>query len=209
MSVRTFLTVSFATVPLLANAQNLLANASFEAIAIQPPSFSTPAPGHISNWNAAYASVLARSGYSWDGNTTFDAQSGSQYVRMDGGSVSQNAGIVQQFLTGLQVGKKYRLSFWYSGASPLASSSFSYGLGFENTSITGITGILWRPFSADFVASSTSAFVNFNGGGTASQPPVFLDNVSLTAVPEIRPVLALPFGLLVIYAVRRKTLRRT
>lgn len=147
------------------------------------------------------------------------------FVGLDGDQTNGVQSSIGQTLTGLAIGATYTVSFDWAAAqlqsrtgATTESLQVSFGDQSQTTAVMNnpsesFTG--WFSASFDFVANSTSAFLNFLSIGTPNGlPPVaLLTNVSVTqGVPE-PPVLALfggglfGLGLLTVFA-RRRALRR-
>jgi hypothetical protein len=147
------------------------------------------------------------------------------FVGLDGDQTNGVQSSIGQTLNGLTIGATYTVTFDWAAAqlqSRTGATTESLQVSFGNQSQTtmiennpseSFTG--WFSSSFDFVANSTTAFLNFLSVGTPTGlPPVaLLTNVSVTrAVPE-PPVLALfGAGLLglgwLTVSTRRRALRR-
>ncbi len=111
-------------------------------------------------------------------------------------------GAFEQDISGLTVGAKYKLSFWYangelSNRTGFATEQLTGSFGgdafstptFNNTQPVGVAGDFsgWSKATFTFTAHATDQVLSFLASGTpaANLPPVsFLDKVSLTDVPE-------------------------
>lgn len=132
---------------------------------------------------------------------SIDAHGGNHYVELDANSNSA----MQQMLT-LEAGR-YLLSFWYSPRdSRDASNGIAYAVGsLVAGSITGpapATGTtpltrvgLWTEVTALFDVSTRGSYaLSFAATGTSNGYGGFIDDVSVTAVPQPFAAVPLPAG---------------
>jgi len=143
---------------------------------------------------------------------------GGNYIASD--SAFQTDAI-QQTVSGLTVGQKYALSFYWGGAqqtnfsgattdywtATLGSQSFNTAV-LSDASL-GFTG--WQQATFTYTATATSEVLSFLATGTPSGVPPFalLDGVTLNSVPEPGSLALLGIGLIALAAVwgaRRKAL---
>jgi hypothetical protein len=191
-------------VPSVASAQ-LVTNGGFEDPTISDPCCNTVPPDSLPGWTATpNVNVVNGTFGSTAGNL---AHEDSQYLDLVGqggtGSISQD------ILT--TPGQAYNLTFAYSH-NLFTDVAFASAL----VSIDGLAGIVthssgtnadldWRIFSGGFVATGTTAtlsFINLTGGENEG---VFLDAVSLVAVPEPSTWMMMLVGFGAIgFAMRRK-----
>ena len=133
-------------------------------------------------------------------NFTPDSPTSGAFMILDGDP--NFTGPLQQTINGLTVGQSYTLSFDWAGGElsnrtgyqtidltgSFGSSTFATPI-YTNTAASNAPGSFsgWQTASFNFKATSTSQVLSFLAAGTpaANLPPVaFLDNVSLTPVPE-------------------------
>jgi hypothetical protein len=118
---------------------------------------------------------------------------GGNYIGADG---AYNVGAITQSISGLTVGDKYTLSFWWAAAQQqgftgLNTEQWQVNLGsqqfdtavYSNAS-KGFSGWMYQTFT--YTATSTTEVLSFLAIGTPSGQPPFslLDGVSLELVPE-------------------------
>ena len=174
-----------AALTISSNASAQLVNGGFEAPVVTDSCCITAPPSVIPGWTPSGGNVNVVNGTfgSTSGNLAFQ---GTQYLDLVGegttGSISQTFATI--------TGQAYTLSFAYAhnlfGGTPSASASYSLGsLNGTVTHNTGSTSNLgWQLFSGNFTAAgatSTLSFTNLTGGANAG---VFLDGISVAAVPE-------------------------
>jgi hypothetical protein len=171
--------------PVSASAAEAIINGGFEDPAISSPCCNTVPPDSLPGWtvNSGNVNVVNGTFSSSAGNLAFE---GSQYLDLVGqggvGSISQIFNTVS--------GQLYNLSLVYShnlfSGTPSASASFSVdGLAGVVTHSTGSTSNLdWRPYSGSFVAAGSSTTLNFTNLTGGANEGIFLDAVSVNAVPE-------------------------
>lgn len=177
---------ALALVPASASPAELIVNGGFEDPTISDPCCSTVPPDPLPGWTATpNVNVVNGTFSSSAGNLAFE---GGQYLDLVGqggtGSISQSINTV--------VGQLYTLSFAYSHnlfnqAVPGASASFSIdGLNGVVAHATGSNANLdWQGYSANFLATGTSATLNFTNLTGGANEGIFLDAISVqTAVPE-------------------------
>jgi hypothetical protein len=190
-----FVVLAFAPSVAQAGFVNLISDGEFQDPATVAGSFITFSAGSpIGAWQSQGGEILlVNSSYSAFG-ITFQAQSGSQWLDLSGGSnPSPNARIMQTITT--EIGTQYSLAFYLGSAwtgSPgpflqptvVVSAGSASPLSFTNSNpITG--GLVnWELFSFVFTASSASTEIAFQYGNTGPlNYAIGIDTVSVTAVP--------------------------
>jgi len=177
-----------------ASAQNLVVNGSFEA--------NSQASG---TWNI-YNNLTG-----WTGNTNIElrnnvagaAQNGANYVELD---TTRNMSM-SQMVTGFG---EYTLSFWYSAREGVRAGS--NGLDFSFGNLTGsllqntagaVSGNNWQHFVGNVTLNGATA-LTFSAMGVSDSYGASLDNVSVTAVPEVETYAMMLAGLGLIGTIARR-----
>lgn len=173
---------ALALAPTQAFAANVV-NGSFEAPVVPGSCCVTSPPTAIPGWTATPNVNVVKGTFSSSAGNL--AQQGDQYLDLVGeggtGSISQ--------LLNTVAGNTYTLSFWYSHnlfSGPLTASA-SYSVADLTGTVTHSTGssanLDWRLFTGTFTGtgSDTLSFVNLTGGPNEG---IFLDNITIAAVPE-------------------------
>lgn len=184
--------------PASLSAAESLTNGGFEAPVVVGPCCVTSPPTPIPGWTPTpNVNVVNGTFSSSAGNL---AKEGNQYLDLvgEGGTGS----IAQSFATA--IGQVYNLRFWYSHNlfSGLGSASARLSVGSLSDSFTHTGGtnanLAWVFYSNSFTAGSASTTLTFTNTAGATNEGVFLDAVSVTAVPEPSTwaMLILGFGLL-------------
>lgn len=128
-------------------------------------------------------------------NTVVAAQSGNQYVELDSHNGADTNSVMYQTIDNLSVGAVYELNFWYHART---NNSAANDNGIEvlwGASLPGATvlelddyarrdNLGWMNFSLELVASAETMFLSFGATGLDNTLGGFIDNVSLTSVPE-------------------------
>lgn len=176
---------ALALVPASASAAELIVNGGFEAPVVPGPCCNTVPPDSLPGWtvNTGNVNVVTGTFSSSAGNLAFE---GDQYLDLVGqggiGSISQIFSTV--------AGQLYTLNFAYShnlfSGTPSATAAFSVdGLAGALLHSTGSTSDLdWLNFSGTFLADGSSATLNFTNLTGGINEGIFLDAVSVQAVPE-------------------------
>jgi len=169
-----------------ARAQNIVQDPGFESDTMG----STSAPNSLSGNDCQVTG-----GTSYVADFASDAHSGNNYVEI---SPDGDTSTIQQTLT-TQSGADYNLSFYYE-VLVLDPTTIDFGSTSESISDTTTNG--WVPASyTDLPATSSSTVLSFS---TANEG-VFIDDVSVTAVPEPASLGLLTVAAVGIMARRRKT----
>jgi hypothetical protein len=169
-----------------ARAQNIVQDPGFES----DTSETVSAPSFLSagDWQIT-------SGASYVANFASDAHSGNNYVEI---SPDGDTSTIQQTLT-TQSGADYNLSFYYE-VIVTDPTTIDFGSNTETISDTITNG--WVPATYDDLsATSSSTALSFS---TANEG-VFIDDVSVTAVPEPASLGLLTVAAVGIMARRRKS----
>lgn len=203
MISKTVTAIAFASAASFANA-NLLTNGDFEA--------SVGLSG--TNWGV-YQSIDGWNKFDGPGievqrNTVIAAQSGNQYVELDS---HYNSSMYQE-IGGLTVGGAYELSFWYhartnNGYNDNGINVYwgDYLPGDVAVSIDGLRQVNtpgWIEQTVKLVASAETMFLMFAATGYSNSLGGFVDNVSLTAVPEPGTLALFGLGLMGLVLARRQ-----
>lgn len=164
----------------------LVTNGGFEQPKISDPCCNTVPPDSLPGWIATpNVNVVNGTFDSTNGNLAFE---GTQYLDLVGqggtGSISQTINTV--------AGSMYTLTFAYShnlfapNEATSASASFSIdGLIGTVLHSTGDTSNLdWQIFSGNFVATGSTATLNFTNLTGGVNEGILLDAVSVAPVPE-------------------------
>lgn len=95
---------------------------------------------------------------------------------------------IEQTVSGLTVGGTYRIAGDYQleFGGTVGGQPDSFGVFVDNVQVLGLPspGQVWTPFSVDFTATSTSHTFAFVGERNGFDTSYFVDNLSLTLVPE-------------------------
>lgn len=181
--------VAIGLIPNTASAAELLVNGGFELPEVDGPCCITSPPTAIPGWQATPNVNVVNGTFSSSPSGTNLAYEGNQYLDLIGeggfGTISQGFDTV--------VGKMYTLTFAYShnlfGGLDSASANFTVGGGVDlDASITHSTGsssdLDWQVFSSNFIASNSNSILTFNNTSGNTNEGIFLDAVSVSAVPE-------------------------
>jgi hypothetical protein len=185
---------AFFAVPTIASAQ--VANGSFETPDVSSePCCNTVPPGTLPGWNVTGDINVVNGTYSSLPPGTNLAQDGTQYLDLVGqssqGSISQTIATV--------AGQVYQLSFYYSnnifGGAPLASANVSIAdlaATVVHATATAVS-LDWTLFTGTFTGTG-SDLLTFTSVIDAQNGSVFLDNISIVAVPEVATWMLMIFG---------------
>ena len=175
--------------PVLASADPVITNGSFEAVQITTPFSSNPAdiPGWIHTgdvgdallWNATFPQCCG-------GTNTAKAGAGNQFVTMGGGFGPFGSSAWSQTISGLTIGQVYVISFMMAaeGETPTQQLTVDMTSGSSTapeTFTSPVTNTLfwqnWGPDQYTFLAGASSATLQFSV--TNQQFDVGLDAVSI------------------------------
>ena len=174
-------------IPATALSAQAVTNGGFENPVVAPPCCNTVPPDSLPGWTVSTGNtnvVLGTYG-STNGNLAYE---GNQYLDLVG---QGGIGSIYQDLT-TSVGQVYTITFAYSHnlftPSSATSASASVGVGTLFDIITHNTGdtsnLDWRVYTNTFTATAPTTrltFTNLTGGVNEG---VFLDAISVAAVPE-------------------------
>lgn len=212
-----FAAVALGVVALGAQAStNLVANGGFNGstgdyvyngvaptIAAAYPGFGAT-PGTVADWDGSFVSIASGSG-PW-GSPVGQAHSAGQL----GGYVAglQSDGTLSQTLT-LDAGV-YSLSWIDAGRQNYSNQSYSVSFDGQvlATPFTTVAGAGWNHENLIFtVGADTTATLTFTGlvPYTSGDATAFIDNVSVTAVPEPSAMVLMAFGALGLVGWRRRS----
>jgi hypothetical protein len=172
-------------VPSTASAE-VVTNGGFENPTVSPPCCNTAPPDSVTGWtvNSGNVNVVIGTFSSTNGNLAYQ---GDQYLDLVG---QGGTGSISQILT-LDPGQLYTLTFAYShnlfNPNVLsASASVSIDGLFDTVTHTGgdSSNLAWQIFSSTFTATGPSATLTFNNLTGGTNEGIFLDAVSVQAVPE-------------------------
>lgn len=169
-----------------ASATELITNGGFEDPVISHPCCNTVPPDSLPGWSVTPNINVVNGTFGASPPGTNLAYEGNQYLDLVGqggaGSISQSFNTV--------AGEVYRLSFAFShnlfSGIPTASANFS---------VDGLAGVLvhtggsnadlgWQTYTGGFTADDASATLNFTNLTGGINEGIFLDAVSVQAVPE-------------------------
>ena len=162
-----------------------ITNGGFELPNVTNTCCTTTPPDPLPGWTVTSGDVNVVNGTfsSAAGNLAYE---GLQYLDLIG---QANTGSLEQSFATIQ-GRTYRLDFAYShnlfgGLGSGAGSYLVDGLSGSVTHSTGSNSDLdWQTFTNTFVASGSSATLSFTNTLSGPNAGLFLDAVSISAVPE-------------------------
>jgi hypothetical protein len=213
----------------LAQADNLVANGSFEASNTVATSWMSGASPLIQGFALVYSSTNNFNGPSnaayglygpgtGTANGLTSSPDGGNFMGQDG---DYNLYPFNQTINNLTVGSTYYLSFWWGAAQmrdQANSTTEAWNVKFGNDSKTtstvtipqaGFSGWMFQSYA--FTATSASQVLTFTAVGTGAPPMSLLDGVTLSStapVPEPAGMALMGVGILGLVAVRRLRSRR-
>lgn len=183
--------------PVLASADPVITNGSFEAVQITTPFSSNPAdiPGWIHTgdigdallWNATFPQCCG-------GTNTAKAGDGDQFATMGGGFGPFGSSAWSQTISGLTVGQVYVVSFMMAAEGETPTQQLTVGMTSGSstpaeTFTSPVTNTLfWQNWGSDqytFLAGASSATLQFSV--THQQFDVGLDAVSIAPATAMTP----------------------
>ena len=93
-------------------------------------------------------------------------------------------GLGNQTISGLEIGKTYRISLWYKALANGVNIQLCEGTSDAGAKLAYIYGTKteWTQFAVEFEATTTSVFFTLVGAGNYQATEMYLDDVSLTEV---------------------------
>lgn len=93
-------------------------------------------------------------------------------------------GLGQQVISGLEIGKVYRISLWYKALSAGVNIQLCEGSNNSGAKLAYIygTNTNWTEFAVEFEATTTTVCFALVGSGTGTAEKMYMDDVSLTEV---------------------------
>lgn len=186
---------AFSAIPTIASAQ--VVNGGFEAPVISNPCCNTVPPDALPGWTVDTGDINVVNGtYAGPASPGPNlAYEGLQYLDLVGqsgsGSISQSIATV--------AGQVYQLTFAYSnnifGGAAAAAATVSIGslLAPIAHSTATTTNLNWTVFTGTFVGTGSDT-LNFTSVLDSQNGSIFLDAVSIAAVPEASTWLMMIFG---------------
>ena len=93
-------------------------------------------------------------------------------------------GLGNQTISGLEIGKTYRISLWYKALSNGVNIQLCEGTSDAGAKLAYIYGTKteWTEFAVEFEATTTSVFFTLVGAGNYQATEMYMDDISLTEV---------------------------
>jgi len=193
----------------LAEAQNLLVNGDFETPQTAPHlNYNYEGGQAFPGWEVrgplGNAVTVLHTTY-FEANVGFNAQSGFSSVDLTGaGNVGPSAGVAQVLST--TAGVSYEIGFWLGNADGSGNQAFTLpsavALALNGQEVETFTNpdvsfhaVNWRHFTHRFTAQAALTEIAFFNRTPTGDYYAGLDNVSVTAVPELPAQVLLLAGL--------------
>ena len=93
-------------------------------------------------------------------------------------------GLGNQTISGLEIGKVYRISLWYKALSNGVNIQLCEGTSDAGTKLAYVYGTKteWTEFAVEFEATTTSVFFTLVGAGNYQATEMYMDDISITEV---------------------------
>ena len=93
-------------------------------------------------------------------------------------------GLGQQIISGLEIGKVYRINLWYKALSAGVNIQLCEGSSNSGAKLAYIYGSKteWTQFAVEFEATTSTVCLAFVGSGTGTAEKMYMDDISLTEV---------------------------
>lgn len=191
----------------LSLADPIITNGSFEAVPIGSP-FVSSNSADVPGWahgGPVGDGLLWAIGYADPGGSVRVAGAGNQFVTLGGGFIDVGTANWSTTITGLAVGSSYNVDFMIASEFPATQTMTVGFLSGSSTASQSFTASpssdnywrTWVPEMHTFLASGTSAVINFSVNNQGFD--MGLDNVTVTsattAVPEPSSLLMAALGL--------------
>jgi hypothetical protein len=181
-------------------AAQTVTNGSFEAVQLTSSPFNSTNPADIPGWTHTGTvgdALLWAIGYNDGGGSVTVAGDGNQFVTLGGGFLTAGSATWETTITNLTAGQNYTLHFdiaFEGGDTPLAQQLMT--VGFSSGSSTGPENFIapanpgnywkiWLPETMSFLATGTSAVVDFSVDNQINDMGLDAVSVSLNSgVPE-------------------------
>lgn len=205
----------------------IITNGSFET---NPPTF--PPSGFVNNasiippgWNYVTGGGLAPAYIIQSASTTFStvAEQGNVFIGLQNNTANANFASgtwIYQNLSGLTIGQEYEVSFFLRARNASSQGGSLYlqlgtgNLGQNQTILTtnaetGPTVSSWEHITASFTATTVDPRLNFVFVSSSGDQMVFLDNISIAAVPEPSTVALLGLAMATVSVFGSRKRRKT